>query len=57
MGKSKDTKPVVTVESEDTVLTPEQVKAGWFVSEWGEVRPPTVEVSNEVEDPYLKEGK
>ena len=34
-----------------------QEKAGWFTSEWGEWRKPTLKVTNEVKNPYLKKGK
>ena len=38
------------------LLTAAQKKAGWIVTEWGEIRAPRVEVSNEVKDPYLKKA-
>jgi len=62
MSKSSKVKKVEKVdplvEENTALLTKEQKKAGWFVSEWGEQRAPVREVTNEVENPYLeKKGK
>ena len=58
MSKSSEVKKVEKVdplvEENTALLTKEQKKAGWFVSEWGEIRAPERKVSNEVKDPYLK---
>ena len=51
MGK-KEVSPLV--KENTALLTDEQKKAGWFVSEWGEIRARERKVSNEVKDPYLK---
>lgn len=55
---AKEEKTPLQVENE-ALLTPEQKKAGWFVSEWGEIRAPQVKVDNTVANPYLvvKKGK
>lgn len=52
-GVETDTTEVETenaIVAENTEqLTPEQKKAGWFVSEWGELRAPTVFIGGKSE--------